>query len=158
MNIQNHTPIPVLEAKKISDQYNKSIVIIAAWDPNSGLLHVTTYGVSENEKVEAALGGEIVSRALGASFSNHYYEDFRKEKRAQFTLSELKTIAMDYQALLSTNKIMGMSIQGDGELAQSMVDQEVVRQQIFEKVKDKVPVSKKDLLSIKPINSLKEDK
>lgn len=81
-----------------------------------------------------------------------------EERKNQFTLSELKIIAMDYQALLSTNKIMGMSIQGDGELAQSMVNQEVVRQQIFEKVKDKMPVNKEDLLLIKPRNSLTENK
>lgn len=72
--------IPVKEARNISDKYAKAIVIINTWDTQFGLLHTTTYGVSEVQKHQAAKGGEIAAKALNADLDlANYYQDFRIE-------------------------------------------------------------------------------
>jgi hypothetical protein len=74
-----YTPVPVTAAATIAREYRKSIVVIAAWDPEHGLLHMTTFGVSPQEKQWAATAGEIVSAALGCSPSEKIcFEDFRR--------------------------------------------------------------------------------
>lgn len=74
-----YKPIPVIEAKSLAERFDKSIVIVCAWDPAHGLLHTTTYGVSEQEKHWAALGGEKATRALGGLPElGTTFEDFRK--------------------------------------------------------------------------------
>ena len=74
-----------------------------------------------------------------------------RESAKEFTKSELAVIAMDFKGLLDVNKIMRTSISGNSEIAQNMVNTEIVRQQIFEKVKDYFPKTKEDLLKIKPL-------
>lgn len=80
--MNDYKPVPVAEAKQIAERYDKSIVVIAAWDPVFGLLHTTTYGVSANDKDHAADAGVIVARALGTVPElAHFFEDFRKSKK-----------------------------------------------------------------------------
>lgn len=70
--------IPPAVAERIAVDFEKSIVIISSWDPAHGLLHTTTWGRSVLEKVEAANGGVIIARALGAAVEQSVvYEDFR---------------------------------------------------------------------------------
>jgi hypothetical protein len=76
-----YKPIPVAEARTIAEIYDKSIVIIFAWDPVFGMIHTTTFGRSEQEKHWAAEGGEIATRALGALPElKTTFEDFRVKK------------------------------------------------------------------------------
>lgn len=77
---KQYTPVPVAAAKEIAEKFSKAIVIINTWDTEHGLLHTTTYGVSEVQKHQAAKGGDIAAKALGADMPRaNFYEDFRKE-------------------------------------------------------------------------------
>ena len=42
----DYKPIPVQEAKRLAVQYDKSMIVILAYDPLHGLTHTTTYGVA----------------------------------------------------------------------------------------------------------------
>ena len=78
---KKYMPIPVKAAKDIAEKYEKCIVIINAWDNVHGLLHITTYGVSEQDKLNAASGGDISAEALGAYMpAKTTYQDFREPK------------------------------------------------------------------------------
>ena len=80
--MDEYKPIPVAEAQSIAERFDKSVVIIAAWDPVFGLLHMTTYGVDEQEKHWAALGGEKVADVLGATPDLEVcFEDFRRANK-----------------------------------------------------------------------------
>lgn len=75
---KEYLPIPVKEAARIASRYQKSVVIIHAWDPVHGLMHTTTYGVSPSDKYYAAEGGDLSASILGANTSRKkVYEDFR---------------------------------------------------------------------------------
>lgn len=77
--MSDYIPVPVSAAKEITDQFEKSIAIIATWDQAHGLLHVTTYGVNESEKAWAASGGEIVAKALGSMPDQAiFFENYQK--------------------------------------------------------------------------------
>jgi hypothetical protein len=77
---QKYTPVPVEAAKAIAEKYEKDIVIVNSWDTTHGLLHTTTFGVSEEQKHQAAVGGEVAATALGADLNRKdIYEDFRRE-------------------------------------------------------------------------------
>jgi len=54
------------------------VVIINTWDTAFGLLHTTTFGKSEAQKFQAAKGGDIAAKPLGADMmQKDTYEDFR---------------------------------------------------------------------------------
>jgi|SRR5579863_5050598 len=76
--MSDYKPIPVEDAKALAERYQKSIVIIFAWDPAHGLIHTTTYGFSEQDKDWAAKGGEIATAALGGVVPAKIdFEDYR---------------------------------------------------------------------------------
>lgn len=78
---KKYIPVPVKAAKEIAEKYDKAIVIVNTWDTTNGLLHTTTYGASEAQKLQAAKGGDIAAKALGADMPRaDFYEDFRKEQ------------------------------------------------------------------------------
>lgn len=60
-----HVPVPVSAAKEIGERYRKTQVAIVAWDPVSGLAHLTTWGKEGPDKVQAARLGEILTSAAG---------------------------------------------------------------------------------------------
>lgn len=75
-----YAPVPVSVAREIAKKYSKAIVIINTWDTTHGLLHTTTYGESVEQKHQAASGGDIAAKALGADMPRaNYSEDFRKD-------------------------------------------------------------------------------
>lgn len=79
--MEDYKPIPVKAAVDIAKGYDKSVVIIVAWDPIHGLLHTTTFGITDAEKQWAATGGEIINKALGGMPAlGVTYEDFRKKE------------------------------------------------------------------------------
>lgn len=79
--MRKYKPVPVKVAMDIAKGFDKSIVVINAWDPVYGLLHTTTFGVEERDKQWAAQAGEITAVALGAGLDKaKYYENFRKNK------------------------------------------------------------------------------
>lgn len=72
--MKKYKQIPVSAAREIAKKYDKSIVIINAWDPEHGLLHTTTWGRNKEECGWAAEGGKISAKALGADLEQavHY--------------------------------------------------------------------------------------
>jgi hypothetical protein len=59
--------IPIKSAKDIAINYGYSQVIIVAWDGETGVQHVTTYGKTIQDCEQAAKGGNFVKKALGWS-------------------------------------------------------------------------------------------
>jgi hypothetical protein len=57
--------IPIEVAEKIATEFDKDQVIIVTWDQTHGRTHVTTFGKSDEDCRQAALGGNLVKRALG---------------------------------------------------------------------------------------------
>lgn len=57
--------VPISAAKQIAEEFDKDQVIIVTWDSAFGLTHVTTYGKSKGDSIQAAQGARFVKRALG---------------------------------------------------------------------------------------------
>lgn len=95
--------VPVEAAKDIALKFQKNSVIICSWDAKHELLHTTTYGVTPEDKVNAADGGETCASALGMDLARgQWFEDFRVydaakakvlREAAQKYLPELKRMA-----------------------------------------------------------------
>lgn len=62
---RRYKSVPITAAKKISDLYEKDQVIIVTWDKKYGMTHVTTYGKTIDDCRQAAMGGNVVKKALG---------------------------------------------------------------------------------------------
>jgi len=57
--------IPIKAARDISDKYEFPEVVIFAYDPETGKQHVTTYGKTKNNCIDAAKAGNYLKKALG---------------------------------------------------------------------------------------------
>ncbi len=57
--------IPIEAAKRISKEYEYPEVVIFAYDPITGTQHVTTYGVTKEQCIDAAKAGNFLKKALG---------------------------------------------------------------------------------------------
>lgn len=57
--------IPISAAKNISELYEFPEVVIFAYDPETGKQHVTTFGQTKQQCVDAAKAGNFLKRALG---------------------------------------------------------------------------------------------
>lgn len=56
--------MPIQSAKDVAKKYNKDQVILLAWAKKDGLTHVVTYGKNRKDCEEAALGGNVIKKAL----------------------------------------------------------------------------------------------
>jgi len=65
MSKPEYKDIPVSTALNIAEQYNKDQVIIVTWDKNHNTTHVTTFGKTKDDCLQAAEGGNRVKKALG---------------------------------------------------------------------------------------------
>lgn len=65
MTETTYKDIPIEVAMKIAEEFDKNQVIIVTWDKAHGKTHVTTYGKTLEECHQAAMGGNLVKRALG---------------------------------------------------------------------------------------------
>lgn len=57
--------IPISSAKNIADRYEFPEVVIFAYDPETGKQHVTTYGKTKDQGMDAAKAGNFLKKALG---------------------------------------------------------------------------------------------
>jgi hypothetical protein len=57
--------IPISAAKEISKKYGFPEIIIFAYDPETGMQHITTYGKTREYCVDAAKAGNHLKRYLG---------------------------------------------------------------------------------------------
>jgi hypothetical protein len=58
--MSEYQPVPVSAAREIAAKFDKTMVVILAYDPAHQLTHTTSYGVSAFEKEQAASVGEPV--------------------------------------------------------------------------------------------------
>lgn len=57
--------IPISATKSIGDAYGYTQVIVTAFDKQTGITSVSTWGRSQEDCVQAAEGGNFVKKALG---------------------------------------------------------------------------------------------
>lgn len=57
--------IPIKTAKEIGEKLDYDQVIITAWNKETGIYHITTWGKTIEDCSQAAEGGNFVKRALG---------------------------------------------------------------------------------------------
>ena len=57
--------IPISAAKAVSKNYEFPEVVIFAYDPETGKQHVTTYGKTKEQCIDAAKAGNFLKKALG---------------------------------------------------------------------------------------------
>jgi hypothetical protein len=93
-----YRPVPVQVARTIAEEYQKSCVIVLAYDPVYGLLHTTTYGSDPENKAWAAQGGQIAAKALGTlPEKNVDFEDYRLDQSKKL-LSALNGVMAQIQS------------------------------------------------------------
>lgn len=57
--------IPIVDAKSIGEKRGYNQVIIVAWDENTGITSVCTWGKSLKDCSQAAEGGNLIKKTLG---------------------------------------------------------------------------------------------
>jgi hypothetical protein len=57
--------IPIAAAKRIADDYDMDQVVLVTFSKSTGRTHVVTYGKTVEECRQAAMGGNMVKKALG---------------------------------------------------------------------------------------------
>jgi len=57
--------IPISTAKEIANKYEYPEVVIFAYDPETNMQHVTTYGKTIKQCEDAAKAGNYLKKALG---------------------------------------------------------------------------------------------
>lgn len=78
--MSEYIPIPVSEAQRISDLYQKSMVVILAYDPAHQMSHATTFGVTADDKVYAAQMADRTVDMMGElGRTKTVHEDFRQD-------------------------------------------------------------------------------
>ncbi len=73
--------IPIVTAKDIAEHFGYTQVIIHAYDGETGIQHVTTYGKSLADCENAAAGGNAIKKMLG--WENHDAVPARLKKKHQ---------------------------------------------------------------------------
>ena len=85
MTGNTYVPVPVAAAREVAERFGKAQVAIVSWDANHGLVHVTTFGATAADKVQAARLGEILHDAVNPSVPveiRQRYEDLPEPMRA----------------------------------------------------------------------------
>lgn len=72
--------IPISAAKEISNKYDAPEVVVFAYDPETGLQHITTYGKTKDQCVDASKAGNFFKKALGWSDELCHAEPSRSKK------------------------------------------------------------------------------
>ena len=61
----NMKSIPISTAHYLSQKFEYPEIIIFAYDPKTGKQHITTYGKTESQCLDAAQAGNFLKKALG---------------------------------------------------------------------------------------------
>ena len=73
--------IPISAAKDVSEKYEFPEVVIFAYDPETSKQHVTTYGKTQKQCVDAAKAGNFLKKALGWPDELCHTEPNRSKKK-----------------------------------------------------------------------------
>ena len=57
--------LPIKAAKDFAHLWNQDQVIIMTWNKTTGITHVVTYGKTVEDCKQAALGGNLIKKAIG---------------------------------------------------------------------------------------------
>lgn len=60
-----YVDVPIKAAKRIAKEFDKDQVIIVCWDRKHNRTHVTTYGKTKIDCIQAVVGGNKVKKAIG---------------------------------------------------------------------------------------------
>lgn len=102
-------PIPVAMVQRIADECDKDIVILAAWEASTNLLHGVSYGKTAEQKVAAAYGIDSAVGALGGVIKERTtFEDFRGELESAEN-AMLARLAAPLMRLLRNHPQVGMA-------------------------------------------------
>lgn len=80
--MKTYLEVPVKEAKRISDEFDKDVVVILTYNVEHNLFHTTTFGrESDQNKLWAADLGDMMTLQAGADMTQKdVYADFRDPK------------------------------------------------------------------------------
>jgi hypothetical protein len=91
--VTDYKPIAVEAAKRIAQQFDKQVVVIFATDRPHERVHVTSYGVSAEDKCEAAQIADLIGQRFGDYARREEFEDFRHVPAAQAKAREEQLMA-----------------------------------------------------------------
>lgn len=75
---EGYRSIPVEAARRIGQDYGKSLVLLLAYDAIFDRTHTVSWGESAEQKERAAALVDVVLKAIGVDLSTHTdYEDYR---------------------------------------------------------------------------------
>lgn len=78
--------LPVSAAKDIVAKYGQQQVVVATWDGE--LTHIVTYGMTDEDRDQAADGGNFVKKALG--WPKHLEAEPSRYTKMRETLADMK--------------------------------------------------------------------
>jgi hypothetical protein len=93
--MSEYIPVPVEAAKQVARQFEKSVVVIAAWDRAFNKFHTASYGESADDKIVAANLADLIPLAAGCdpqSLVTH--EDFRHRTEAGWAVERHRLLDM----------------------------------------------------------------
>ena len=121
LKLPDYVPVPVEAAKQIAVQFQKQMVVIIATDNVHQQTNFTTYGVSPEEKVEAAVTAEFLSKQMGnVPEANRFSEDFRRDMDAA-----------KYKAALEALERIANILDADNENSHRADDRDARRLRLF---------------------------
>lgn len=116
-----HIPVPVEVAKRISDDYEKDIVIVLAWQRSSALIHTTTYGKTAEDKIASAVLGNSLTAAMGCDMSKStIWEDFR-----------LKPTALAKEHMEKAMELLQKTVDGTIDITNLKIQYEYLSNEVF---------------------------
>ena len=89
--------MPVKSAKEVADKYCCRQVIICAWDGD--LTHVVTYGKSQEDCAQAAIGGALMKKTMEWP-EKFWGKEPKHVAKLKEQIEELKKKSQDYYELL----------------------------------------------------------
>lgn len=73
-------PIPIEAAQQLAEQYGLSQILVVGWQRQPAVTHITTFGVTADDKVRAAEAGDLLGKHLALYDVNRtVHADFRRD-------------------------------------------------------------------------------
>jgi len=98
MTTQKPKRIPIKAAKEVAEKLGLRQVILVAWDGEA--THVITYGETEEDCAQAAIGGNKIKRAIG------FPEEMTHEKPARVRRRERRRKNPDAEVAVDLGEVV----------------------------------------------------
>ncbi len=87
--MNEYKPIPVEVARQISHEFDKSMVVILAYDPAHLLMHTVTYGVDPLDKETAALkAAQLIGHLMPIAGSDESLDEIAAVRKELIAATE----------------------------------------------------------------------